>query len=450
MVTIDKESSVSLAVQIYEALIEDMKEGHIQSGDFLPSSRTLAHDLGVSRNTVNHAYSQLVAEGFVVARPQNGYQVSDVDLNYLRQEPLEIKDQDIQEVPHWIYDFSYGSIDQKHFPYREWRKCLSMALDAIEYETIDEQAIQKSLAKYLYTNRGIKCQPRQIIMTSGHQYSMNLIASLTKRTHCTLAMEDPGYTSVRSIFERRGFDIADIPVTKEGISVQELSRSHAHYAYVTPSHQFPLGHVMTLKHRIEILKWAKETSAFIIEDDYDSELRYNTQPIPSLYSLDKTGCVIYTGTFSKILSKNLRVGYIVLPPSLLDAYEEIYKDFHGACSLVITHALSLMIDSGYYSKHINRMRTLYRQESEKLKDAFYDVFPKRPLLGDDAGLHYLMEITNSEYHKLSQLKQEGFFIQEASSFFHKNDHPYYLMIGFAHHHDLSYEDMLFKLKEVLQ
>lgn len=399
MIFIDKNSKIPIYEQVYSGLTGAILSGALAPGDSLPATRKLAEDLSVSRNTVNRAYQQLTAEGYIMPRAGSGFLVRDIPADAIMPEtPHTFKP--LASAAPLRYDFDYGNIDNQTFPYSQWRKSVNKVLDSAQISEsilyphyMGEAPLREEIARYLYRSRRVVCDPEQIVITCGHQYSVDILASLLSFGKKRCAMEDPGYDGIRSVFVNRNYTMHYIPVEQDGLLVGNVLKTPLDLLYVTPSHQFPTGAVLSAPKRIQLLEWAQKTDAYIIEDDYDSELRYYTNPIPALQSLDQHERVIYTGTFSKALSPAIRIAYIVLPHRLLSEYADYYQLYGSQVSPLHQLALADFIATGNFERNIRRLRTLYRKKQDTLKDALKDVFGSRVTVsGGGAGLHLLIDI----------------------------------------------------------
>jgi len=399
MLYIDKSNPVPIYEQLYSALIEAILSGSFKPGTSLPATRKLAEDLSVSRNTVNKAYHQLAAEGYIQPRPGSGFTVNDIPTEAIPAKTTY----DFKPLPSALqlrYDFDYGNIDNQTFPYKQWRKSMNRVLDSAEFSGnimypnyMGEAALREEVARYLHRSRGVACSPEQVVITCGHQHSVEILANLFACGKKRCAMEDPGYDGIRAVFTNHDYHMDYIPVEADGIDVNKVCSHSLDLLYITPSHQFPTGAVLSVAKRMQLLEWAHETKAYIIEDDYDSELRYYTNPIPSLQSLDQHKRVIYTGTFSKALSPAIRIAYIILPYELLTRYHEYYQLYGSQVSPLHQLALADFMANGYFERNINRLRTLYAKKQDALKTAITEIFgDKIRVSGDGAGLHLLLDI----------------------------------------------------------
>ena len=317
---------MTLYEQIYKSIKKDIQSGLLKSGQKLTSKRRLAYDLGVSINTVDAAYSQLQSEGYIIMRPKSGCYVAQLDpLQHieLESEHSETKNHDFS----YDIDFSPSDVDTENFPYALWRKLLRQSFDEIDpflLKSPDSQgdlALRNSICAYLSQSRNIEADPAHLIIGNSTAALLRCICGMLGSTH-TLASENPVYNTAYSIFSAMGGSCISIDAVSPSQLMQNLSKSDADIFYVTPSHQFPLGHSLPLATRIELLNWAAKDDRYIIEDDYDSEFRYSSRPLLPIRSMDKNGKVIYIGTLSKAIAPSVRISYALLPPSLMKLFRE--------------------------------------------------------------------------------------------------------------------------------
>lgn len=402
MIYLDKKKKVPLYEQLYVCIKDEILSGSLPALTRLPATRQLAADLHVSRNTVDAAYQQLVIEGYLSARMGSGYTVNELSKPMycdIKPEYFQTSTQSAQE-PDIRYDFWFPLIRASIFPTKEWKKTLSDAMCRLDSRSCiiypnrnGIYELRQQLAEYLYYSRGVRCQPDQIIISAGTQFNIELLLKLFDPHTCVIGMEDPGYYGIKDIFTVNHFQMVPIPVKKDGLDLDTLHKTEAKLLYITPSHQFPTGTVLPIRKRLDILEWAHKTHAFIIEDDYDSELRYLSMPIPSLQSLDKYDCVIYQGTFSKSLSASLRVSYMVLPRQLCDIYQKTCGMYLSPVSLLHQYALAEFIRQGYFDRHLNRLRNVFSKKHDAFLTAVKQVFGSKIKLGaTDAGVHVLADI----------------------------------------------------------
>jgi GntR family transcriptional regulator / MocR family aminotransferase len=402
MFVLNQNDKVPLYAQLYHRIKEGILSGTLPADSKLPSVRDLALELSVSRNTVEGSYQELYCEGYIYSKPRSGYFVSALaqDLTPLsssREQPL--RDAPVA-LPPCDFDFHPARLDRDAFPVALWRKCYQdtlrrSSLEMVEYpDPQGEWGLRCRIGKYLERSRGVLCTPDQIVICSGTQQSLDIIAQVQREQCPVVAVEDPGFHLPRAVFRNRGFDLIPIPVQATGIDLESLESSGSTIVYVTPSHQFPLGHVMPIARRLKLIDWARSTGKLIIEDDYDSELRYHGKPIPSLQGLDPEGNIAYLGTFSKVLSPALRVSYLILPHSLLPRYRRLFKDFCCSVPLLDQRALAAFMEQGHWDRHIRRMRTLYRKKHDALLQAVDRNFGQRAaVVGQGAGLHVVLQLT---------------------------------------------------------
>ncbi|UFJ42289.1 PLP-dependent aminotransferase family protein [Brevibacillus humidisoli] len=394
-----------LYVQLYRYIKEQMETGMITAGDGLPSIRLLAQQLAISRNTVEAAYQQLIAEGYVTSKPKSGLLVAPLEtewgqLSRPQQKPLLSLNISVKkQIDTWRYDFHYGHIELDRFPLKAWRKRINEVLD---YQSQDiflygdpqgERDLREQIASYLFQARDVTCCPEQIIMCAGAQQAISLICQLLGADRLGVAVENPGYDGVRAVFARSGCDILPIPLEEDGIDLDKLERSGAKLAYITPSHQLPLGMVLPIQKRLRLLAWAERHESLVIEDDYDSEYRYQGHPIPSLKGLDTRERVIYMGTFSKSFLPAVRISYLVLPSWLIERFYQSFPVYSQPCSPIIQSALARFMKYGDFERHVRKMRTIYQRKHQTLLSAIdTHMGEKVEVIGSRAGLHILLKV----------------------------------------------------------
>ena len=378
-----------LAGQIYRQLRAGIVEGRLTGGTRLPSTRDLATQLGVSRKTTLDVFERLLAEGYLSARSGSGTFVAE-GLQRLpaqrsgharavesarAQTKAKARAQPLWEqmahglslpapTPALAHDFIGGKTDKSLFPFDIWRRCINQAVRAQSRspgtyrDAAGEQELRLAIARYLGFNRAVVCNWDEVIVTQGAQHALDLIARITLRPGDVAVLEDPGYPPALASFAATGAKVVSVPVDADGLIVHKLP-DNARLVYVTPSHQFPLGMPMSLERRVALLEWAQKCGVVIIEDDYDSEYRFEGRSMEPLKSLDRAGLVAYIGTFSKTIFPELRVGYAVPPASLLGPLCTARQvgDWHG-CTLTQT-ALAAFMLNGDFAKHLRRMHKMY-------------------------------------------------------------------------------------------
>jgi GntR family transcriptional regulator / MocR family aminotransferase len=371
MYLINQNSKIPLHIQLYNELKKDIIK-NLNIGDKLPSIRKTSSLYNLSKNTVESAYRQLYAEGYIESIPKSGYIVNDT--NYEDFTPNNTTNilEEIQIIQ-YQYDFTPARLSKDTFPIKLWKRLFIKAMDesldfGIYPEGKGELELRKEIAKYLISSRGVRCHENQVIISNGFGDSIGLLAKMLRNNHQLLAIENPGYYVPNQVFQDYGYKIDKIGVDENGIKLKQLNQSNAKIVYVTPSHHYPTGVSIPISNRLKLLEWAKEKNGIIIEDDYDSELSYSNRPIPSLQGLDNNDRVVYLGTFSKSLAPALRVAYMILPIHLLDKFEEYFDSFFPKVSLFTQKTLELFMKDGHWDRHLRKIRTLNRKKHNIMKD----------------------------------------------------------------------------------
>ncbi|RAZ85692.1 PLP-dependent aminotransferase family protein [Mesorhizobium hawassense] len=399
--------------RIYEALKEQILRRVYEAGSQLPSSRSLANELHVSRTTVTIAYEQLAAEGFVElrqgARPRvTALQLGERprDISAARQEygPLSAYGERLRALLPWLdylpsnlaVDFRYGDLAPSDFPALVWKRAVNSVLaqrpGRLAYvDPRGSRRLRQALQGYLWRARTLQCDLEQIIVVNGSQQGLDLCARILLEAGTAFVMENPGYHMARQIFSSSGALAVPVDVDADGLKTEDLAGIDARMAYVTPSHQFPLGGVMPIGRRRQLLDWAGDHDAYVVEDDYDGEYRYDISPVPPLQTLSDGRNVIYLGTVSKTLSPMMRIGYLVVPPQLQEVIATAKQLIDRHTPVTEQEALASLIESGAYERHVRRARRLNRERRETLLNALEYAFGKRITVeGADAGLHVVV------------------------------------------------------------
>ena len=370
MYILDDKSKIPLHIQLYSEVKKDIILNY-KTGEKLPSTRKMASLYNISKNTVKSAYSQLVVEGYIDSYPQSGYIVTDtINLNTEKNNLSSIID--TEKTEDYLYDFFPARLEKDSFPLKIWKRIFNKTIDdSLDFGAYScgqgELGLRVEIAQYLNQYRAVKCQSSQVIICNGFSDSMGLLAKILKKDFNSFATEDPGYHLALKVFDDFGYKINKINIDNNGLDIDALEKSKAKIVYITPSHQFPTGVTMPVANRQKLIQWANEKNGFIIEDDYDSELRYTSRPIPSLQGLDNYDNVIFLGTFSKSLSPAIRVSYIVLPNQLLPLYQKHY-DFHiPKVSLMTQKTLEFFMKDGHWERHLRKIRTLNRKKHNLMK-----------------------------------------------------------------------------------
>ena len=398
---LDVQSKTPLYEQIYNYIKRDIQSGKIQSKEKLPSTRSLSVFLQVSRSTVELAYEQLLSEGYIESVPYRGYYVCEIEAlcsSLPLQAPIQ-REAPLKKVE-YEFDFSPNGIDLEHFPFNTWRKITKNTLmddkkDMFQLgDSRGDPKLREAICNYLYQSRGVKCTAEQVIIGAGNDYLLMLLRSFLGNDYL-VAMENPTYKQAYRMFEGLGFSVTTVNMDKNGMDVEKLKESRADIAYVMPSHQYPLGIVMPMKRRMELLAWADASeNRYIIEDDYDSEFRYVGKPIPALQGYDKNGKVIYIGTFSKSIAPAIRVSYMVLPRRLMEVYRQYGSFISSTVSRIDQRILEEFIRGGYFERHLNRMRAVYKGKHDVLMEEMKKLSSICEVSGDRAGVHILVRFKN--------------------------------------------------------
>ena len=386
--------------QLYDYIKNEIRQGTYPAGDKLPSTRALSAYLQVSRSTVDLAYEQLLSEGYVEAVPCRGYFVCDIAGLYEIEPEAPGHEKSEENVDQsCLYDFSPNGIDLDSFPFKTWRKLSKDILIDDKKELFQqgdpkgEYSLRETICRYLHQARGVNCRPEQVIVGAGNDYLLLLLGTVLGENR-RIAMENPTYKQAYRIFKSLNYEVAAVGMDAGGMREDELEASGADVAYVMPSHQFPMGVVMPIKRRLALLDWAKRgEERYLLEDDYDSEFRYKGKPIPALQGYDKSGKVIYLGTFSKSLAPSIRISYMVLPPKLLERYESRSAFFSSTVSRVDQILIGRFIREGYYERHLNKMRAVYKAKHDCLLEQMKRLASIGCVFGENAGVHILFELT---------------------------------------------------------
>lgn len=405
---IEKRGKTPLYEFLYAAIREDILRGAIAAGERLPSRRKLAEHLRVSAVTVEGAYRQLEAEGYVTVAPRRG-----VFANPMRHIEANQGDcpnaanslsaADAQALPVWKLDLASNRIDASHLPAALWarltRQVLSETPEALTapapHQGLPE--LRAAIAANLRALKGMAVSPEQIVIGAGAEYLYMLLAQFLGGRG-TFALENPGYPKIRLVYGKCGVRRAPIPLDDQGLEMDALRASGAAVVHLSPSHQYPTGVVTPIGRRHALLRWAEKNDGFLIEDDYDSEFRFTGRPLPTLQSIDRAGRVIYLNTFSQTLSPALRVGYMALPPRLLEPYRREMGFYACTAPVLEQRVLARFLSGGHYERHIARIRKEYRARRAAVLDAFRNSpFSDQISISEqDAGLHFLLRWNGAE------------------------------------------------------
>lgn len=397
--------SDSLYAYLCKSIKRDILHGTLKPGERLPSKRTFASNLGVSVVTVENAYAQLIAEGYIYSIPKRGFYVADFS-NLTAQPQKETPAFSEEKIPltggdsSYFADFSSNQTSSDLFPFTIWSKVIREILNDSRVQLMTNSpcggifALRESIAQYLKDFRGMSVRPEQIIIGAGTEYLYGLLIQLLGSDRM-YAVENPGYRKPERIYNSYHVPCARISMDEAGVQVPELERAGADIVHITPSHQYPTGIVMPISRRYELLAWAsRKEGRYIIEDDYDSELRLSGQPIPTLHSIDMSGKVIYMNTFTKTLCSTVRISYMILPQPLLKPFYENLSFYSCTVSNFEQYTLARFIEEGKFESHVNRLRSHYRKKRDMFLEALHSsrLQDMAEISGSEAGFHFLLTL----------------------------------------------------------
>ncbi len=410
----EERGDLPLYEYLYRRIREDILSGKLTAGERLPSKRALAEHLHLSVITVEGAYAQLEAEGYLYTLPKRGFFVSQVDRTPAPKAPEPPAVPEPEAVRQWRLDLKSNQVDTARFPVSTWARLTRQVLSedgAALLRPVPHQgleALRRAIADDLRDYRGMSVSPEQIIVGAGAEYLYLLLAQLLG-PGAVFAVEDPGYPKIRQVYGKCGAACRPVPLDAQGMDLAALTASGATVAHLSPSHHYPTGLVTPIARRQALLRWAEAVDGFIIEDDYDSEFRFTGRPLPTLQSIDRSGRVLYMNTFSQTISPSMRVGFVVLPPRLLERYRR-ELDFY-ACTVpaLEQHVLARFLSGGYYEQHLSRMRKEYRQRRCAVLAAFRSgSFARRITISEQgAGLHFLLRVDTDRSDKDLQQQAEA-------------------------------------------
>lgn len=456
---LDKNSSSALYLQLYEHIKNEILAGRIKDFEKLPSKRKLSYELKVSVNTVQSAYEQLEAEGYIQAKERSGFYV--VPFEKVRFTPSNDYINSADEEKNEGYEFSFGTdgVDMSAFPYNTWGRLLRKAFSdkncfLEKGDSRGDLPLREALCSLLHRLRGVKCDASQIIVGGGSEYLISLITGLVG-TDKIFAVENPCYNKTRDIYANNGVRLEYVDIDSDGVDVEKLQNKKIDAVHITPSHQFPMGCVMPISRRTALLNWANENSAYIIEDDYDSEFRYGGRPIASMQGMDKNERVIYLTTFSKSISPSFRLSVLVLPKHLCVKYSKMFSSYSSTVSRYEQRALENFVSDSYFERHLGRQRKIYKEKRDVLEKAISNCFPKEKIniLGDKAGLHLVLQIKNADEKELvNKARNAGIYLNGVSEFLyatHAQCSHAFLVLGYANMSCEDIEKAVKKLSNIL-
>lgn len=430
MLTYDLKSSNSpLYLTLYKAIKDDITSSILPPSFKLPSKRAMAQNNGVSIITVENAYALLLSEGYIYSKPRSGYFVS--HLSFERKETKrddkdDKKKTEREEKP--LIDLSSNRTPSDLFPFDSWLKASKSVFSSSRDKLLENspsqgvKELRESISKHLEEYRGLTVDPDNIIIGAGSEYLYQILILLLGRDK-TYGIEDPGYGKIERIYSLNKVKLEYLPLDENGVNPDNLKDDDVDILHITPSHQYPTGIVMPVMRRLELLAWSlRKNGRYIIEDDYDSELRLEGKPIASFKSIDTEERVIYINTFSKTLSSTVRISYMVLPDALMNKYKKDFSFYSSTVPLFEQYTLLEFMRSGRMESHINRMRTYYRRKRDLFLNALKEspIKDKITIKGERAGVHFLLHINTEEDEAsiLSKARKEGIKLLTLSSFYH--------------------------------
>lgn len=441
--SLNTESKIPLYHQLYSFIKTEIQSGRIPFNTKLPSKRKLSSYLQISQNTIQAAYDQLMEEGYLVSLERRGFFVCKIDhVQKLQVQPQNDFTHNKEDLTSVAYDFSYHGVDFPTFPFATWRKLMKEVIN--EYDTellklgdsLGSHQLRTAIAEYLHQSRGVNCRENQVIISSGTEILFQTLIQLFDK-ESIFGIENPGYEKLNQLFTGNRAICKAIGIDRNGMLPEQIAISNANILCITPAHQFPSGEIMPINRRIQLLNWANEAvGRYLIEDDYDSEFKYSGKPIPALQGLDTNEKVIYMGSLSKSLSPTIRVSYMVLPLHLIKRYLEKLSYILCPVPIMEQKVLTRFIQDGYFERHLNKMRNIYKKKRDILVKTISDLNCGIDILGADAGLHLLLKIPNgmTEEELIDSAFQQGVKVYGISKYYFEKRNPEKtptIVIGYA-------------------
>lgn len=461
---LDKQANQPIYLQLYKYIRAQIESGALVEGVQLPAIRQLALHLGVSKNTIEASYQQLLSEGYIDSKERGGYRVLPLEelvwpiteTDGPADNPLSPTETS-NATRNVRYDFQYGDMEIERFPHEAWKSCL---VDAVSRRSCDvlgyghfqgDVELREEIARYVFESRGVYCKPEQIVVCAGTQHSVSMLCQLLSLRERSIGMEEPGYSGVKTVLRNHGCSISPINLEHDGIQVEGLYTAGVQIAYVTPSHQFPVGMVLPIHKRTRLLQWAIDCDGLLLEDDYDSEFRYYGQPVPALKALDTAEKVIYMGTLSKSFLPAARLSYLVLPSGLMASVQSKLACYSQPVSPIIQKAVTLFMKRGHFARHIRKMRRIYQGKHKAVTAAIQRWMGEFvEVIGDRSGLHLLLNVKGRDSAELLQLAERADCrVYSPAHHWNNTDDcpPGYVMIGFGGMEEAQLEDGIQRLSE---
>ena len=455
-INLNNNSNIPLYIQLYDFIKHEIQTGKMASNSKLPSKRKLSKYLEISQNTVESAYDQLITEGYIISLPRKGYYVSELQEVINIKSKKEYINEKSRKKKSYKYEFYSSRVDIEGFPYTIWRRIYKEVLTEDNNELLQighsqgDRNLREAVNNYLRFSRGVNTKIDNIIIGAGTEYLIQIIINILGRNK-RFSVEEPGYYKIKKILKINGVNPIPISIDNQGVNVDRLRESNSEVIHITPSHQFPTGIIMPINRRIQILNWANESKGrYIIEDDYDSEFRFEGKPIPALQSLDNKGKVIYLGTFSKCFSPSERIAYMVLPDELMKIYRKDFSFLACTVSRSSQQALVRFIEEGYFERHLNKMRNIYRKKREFLVTLIKKYLNNTEIIGTNSGLHLLLKVNNgmNEEELIKAAEEKGVMVLGLSkSYLNNIEESKTVFLGYANLKYNEIEEAIKLLKE---
>jgi GntR family transcriptional regulator / MocR family aminotransferase len=462
-IKVNRNAAVPIYHQLYEQFRAMILGKRLRSGNRLPSSRILARQIGVSRVVVTQSFEQLIAEGYLIGKTGSGTFVADMIPDYLTLAkksntvssvlshmqfnlgsdylPIEILARNSNKEN--VLPFQTGSPSFDNFPYKIWQQVGNKVLKKFKTfnlgydDALGYWPLRQEIANYLRQARAVKCEADQVIVVTGSQQGLNLVTDCLLKKGDTVWMEDPGYHGAKFSFLNRGIKIHPLPIEKDGMNTVSAMKDckEAKLVYTTPSHQFPLGGTLSLAKRLQLLNWAKRKNMWILEDDYDSEYRYEGRPLSSLQGLDTAGCVIYSGTFSKVLYPGLRLAYLIAPSlEMVNEFKKVKAMLDRQSPILDQIILSKFISEGHFFRHLRKMRILYFERQQILlglaKDLVGNYLTIEPSAAGMNLTGYISSTINLQKFKM-EIKKNNIIVPFIKDYAIETFNPRAIMLGYT-------------------
>lgn len=438
--TLEKGKGQSLYASLYVHIREDILSGKLCAGSRLPSKRALAANLGVSIATVESAYAQLIAEGYAVARQRSGLYVCAIGEPMKKTAPADAFSPERREEKPFL-DLSGGGGEDVPFPFSVWMKTMRSVmtekgealLRPVDFQGAPE--LRQAIAGHLYQSRGLKVAPEQIVIGAGNEYLYGLLVQLFGRGK-RYAVENPGYGKISRVYGAYEVPLCRVELDAEGMRADLLQKSGAQIAHISPAHHYPTGIVMPIARRRALLQWAYGAKdRYIIEDDYDSELRHSGKPVPPMFSMDQEQRVLYLSTFSQTIAPSLRIAYVCLPMELVHRLREKLGFYSCAVPAFEQYTLARFISSGDYERHLNRLKKRFRDKRAEI----FSLIAESPLSGkcsiveENAGAHFLLRLHTAEPDEVLRLRAQemGLRLHFLSEYEFGKKHGGYLILNYT-------------------